>query len=169
MSGLNAWVDGAWRPVDLRGPRGDVGAIGPAGSFSWPGSNRQDYNNSRAGLGDGLYEPGALSALGGGTTPCTRVLASNTSRIEVITPGLLMISLLCNCSAGMTGTNAWINIRDAVLDKILAAGYMELTDSQENITSVSTVAAGDQIKFLYQKNSGGAATVGFTIRTALIT
>lgn len=165
---LNALIGGVWTPVDLRGPVGDPGPAGPAGAFTWPVSNRQDYTSSRTGLADGTYEPTTLVAAGAGTSPATRVLVANPSRVEVITAGLLMVSLFFTVSAGTTGNNAWVNIRTAT-DAILAAGWLELTDVQVSITSLSLVAAGDQIRFLGTKLTGATGNIGYTVRTALIT
>jgi hypothetical protein len=168
MSTLNAWVGNAWAPVDLRGPLGDPGPVGSAGAFTWPGSNQQNYVNTRGGLADGLYEPAALTATGGGTTPATRVFAGNTSRVEVVTPGLLMLSCFYQSSAGITSNNSWINIRTAA-DAIVAAGFVELTDLWGSITALYPAVTGDVFKFMFTKLSGGTANLSWTIRTALIT
>jgi len=169
VSTLNAYVGNAWVPVDLRGPIGNQGPVGAAGTFTWPGSTFQNYTNYRTGVADGINEPGPLTAVDAGTTPATRVLASNTSRIEAISAGLLLISAFFQCSSGATNNNWWINIRTVTNDGIIAAGYLEMTDLWGSISALYSAAAGEQFKFIYGKVTGNAADMNHVIRTALIT
>jgi hypothetical protein len=96
------------------------------------------------------------------------VYAGNTSRVEAIFSGLLILSCFYQSSAGTTNNNSWINIRTGT-DAIIAAGFVELTDVWSSITALYPATAGDTFKFLFNKVTGGTGTLSWTIRTALIT
>lgn len=163
---LNAWVNGAWTPVDLRGLPGDVGPAGAAGSYTWPASNYQNYTNTKA-MGDSATEPGPLALENNGSNPCTRVYASNTSRVEVLRSGVMFVGFKTGMSVGSTG-DGWINIRKVTPDTILAGGFISTGETDVAISGMFPVTTGDILYFMLAKITGSTPNVSSVIRTVLL-
>lgn len=166
-SALNAWVNGAWTTVDLRGPQGDQGPVGATGTYTWPASNYVNYTNTKA-MGDSATEPGPLVLNSNGSNPCSRIYASNTSRVEILKSGVMFVSFNAGgMSVGSTG-DGWINIRKVTPDTILAGSFISTGETDVCVSGVFPVTTGDILYFLFAKITGTVLNVNSVIRTVLL-
>ncbi len=164
---LNAWVGGRWVPVDLKGPPGNMGSVGAAGAFTWPASNYRNFTNNRS-SGDGITEPGPLSTANSGSNPCCKVNATNTSRVEVLTTGIMICACLFQCSNVMINGGCYVNIRRQPADTVLASFVPVQGETDIVATAIFPVTVGDILSFPFNKVSGGTHSIATTIRTGLL-
>lgn len=169
-SALNAYVNGAWTPVDLRGPMGDQGSAGAAGSYTWPASNFQNYTNTKS-MGDGVQEPGPLTQLTGtgnaGTSPATRVYAGDTRRIEALKSGTLFVTYNTGMGSAAT-TDSWFNIRRVTGDIILASAVVMVGETHGVVSAIMQATVGDVFSFVIYKVTSNTLNVDSVIRTVLL-
>jgi hypothetical protein len=164
---LNAYVNGMWTPVDLKGPQGAAGPAGAAGTFTWPASNYQNFTNNRSAIGDGIIEPGPWTAVNAGSNPCTKVNAGNTSRVEVLRSGIMFATAIFACAAVMQQVS-WFNIRKQPADLVLASWTMCPGETDGECSAVFPVTTGDLLSFPWYKVSSGSHNLSFVVRTGLL-
>lgn len=164
---LNAWDGLRWAPVDLKGPVGDPGPVGPAGAFTWPASNYQNFTNTRS-VGDGVSEPGPLTAVNAGSTPCCRVYAGNTSRIEFLRSGIAYVTCIFQSANVMQNPGCYVNIRKQPSDTVLCSGVMVQGETDQVCAAIFPVVTGDILSFPFNKISTVVNNVATVIRAGVM-
>lgn len=166
MSAIKVYRNAAWEQVDLKGLPGDPGAAGAAGVFTWPASNYRNFTNNMT-VGDGVFEPTALSTANTGSNPATKVNAANTSRVEILRSGVFYFDALFASAVVMNGPS-FVNIRRVNGDVVLNSSTIMAGETDIAATAVFPATVGEIIRFLISKNTGSTGGVSTTIRTVLL-